>query len=149
MKTVDEINWLDPADRITQRFTVHEALWLPSWRTYAVPTAEQKANVVAMAARMEMVRSFVNAPIHVHCWLRPKDYNATIKGSSPNSAHIEGKAVDFHVGASVGADTCARVRRIVEPLLDVWKLRMEDHDGPWIHLDCRDVPPGGKRFFKP
>lgn len=143
------IDWADPRHPISSNFTVHEALWLPSARMYALPTDEEKANIVDLAVRMERVRELFGVPIHVHCWLRPRWYNSTIKGASPDSQHLHGKAVDFHVYGYEGATGCAKARSIILPHLEEFELRMEDKQGGWVHLDTKSVDGGGRRFFKP
>ena len=141
------IDWTDPRHPISSNFTVHEALWLPSARIYTFATDYEKLNIVDLAVRMERVRELFGAPIHVHCWLRPRWYNSTIKGASPDSQHLHGKAVDFHVKGYEGATGCAKVRSIILPHLEEFGLRMEDKQGGWVHLDSGPVI--NKRFFKP
>lgn len=143
------IDWSNPGSKISTNFTVHEALWLPSWRKYAEPTTEQRKNIVLMAASMEEVRRFLGKPIVVHCWLRPEAYNTAI-GGAPGSAHIEGNAVDFHVKNYEGPDGCNLMRGALYTQLEAFGLRMERNDnGAWIHLDRRPVPEGGRRYFLP
>ena len=139
---------MKPSDKITPHFTWHEALWLPSWRVYADPTSEEAKNIIDMAQRMERVRSVFGAPIHVHCWLRPGDYNRFV-GGVKDSQHILGKAVDFHVQGFEGEEGCQLIREMLMTKLDTYGLRMEDKQGAWIHLDSKEVPAGGNRFFKP
>lgn len=143
------INWLKPDEHVSVYFTVKEVLWLPSWsRLGAVKDGfgpEQVVNAVNLAKTMDKVRAFLGKPVTVHVWFRSKSYNKEI-GGAPNSTHIQGQAVDFHVDGY----TCDQVRAKLEPKLEEWGLRMERLNGSsWVHLDSRPVAPGGNRYFKP
>ena len=73
-KPVEEkpvIDWADPACRISNHFTVKEALYLPSWGVMHIPTESEKIEIVNLAIKMDKIREFVNCPINVHCWIRP------------------------------------------------------------------------------
>ena len=163
------IDWNDVDAHITPHFTVGEALLLPRWNSYHNPTYTEKANIQIMAGKMEEVRALVNAPIQVHCWIRPanadlshpanKDemlrtryhmanYNAFV-GGAINSQHLVGKAVDFHVVGYEGQAGCREIRLELLPHLEHLGLRMEDKEGGWVHLDNGPVGANGRRFFKP
>lgn len=151
------IDWTRSSSKITQHFTVKEACWLPSWGVLHKPNAKERDGLIRMCELLEKVRAAVKAPITVHCMLRPskvnapgtkahgKDYNYHVKGAA-NSAHISGLACDFHVS---GTD-CDDLRKFLLPMLESWGARMEDAPGTnWCHIDLKEVPPGGNRFFKP
>lgn len=159
------IDWNDPDAHVTPHFTVREALLLPRWDALHSPTYTEKANIQVMAGRMEDVRALLDMPVHVHCWIRPahanlkhpanderhrqhdgEDYNALVRGRD-GSMHIVGGAVDFHVGDYTTSARCRTVRSIILPHLERLGLRMEDYDGPWLHLDMKRVRAGGKRYF--
>lgn len=131
-------------------FTHKDALWLPQWNRMGGAgdglNDEIMANLVALFQRMEKVRTFLNAPINVHCAFRPKLYNALVKGAK-NSAHLTGQAVDFDVSNRA----CPDIRNaiLVALKLQEWDMRMEDITGNWIHLDTRPLVEGGHRFFRP
>jgi len=153
--TYPAIDWSDPKAKISKHFTVGEALYLPSWGVSHTPTPYEQESIVKLAEILDKVRDLYEKPIIVHVWIRPtsakvpgsphdgKDYNAHIRGAK-RSAHIPGMACDFHVKGV----TCKRVRHDLRKKLEQWGLRMEDHRGNWVHLDCRSPGPGG-RFFKP
>ena len=160
---INRINWYDASCRITENFTVKEALTLPSFdNVMHVPSEQEKENIVVMAMRMERVRTILGFPIQVHCWIRPtcvktnvaispfngKNYNEKV-GGSYNSYHIVGSAVDFHVKGYSGNEGCNLMRTKLYPHLELLGLRMESIEGNWIHLDDRPVPQNGNRFFKP
>lgn len=150
------IDWTNPDDKISRRFTVREALLLPSWGVLHVPSEEEKANILKMAAIMDIVRDRLGKPIKVHCWIRPTsancpgsphdggNYNLAAGSKALRSAHIIGKAVDFDIG-----DNCDNVRAVLAPMLEELGLRQEDAPGTnWVHLDCQEPLPGGRRNFK-
>jgi hypothetical protein len=171
------INWNDKKAKISKYFTVHEATYLPSWHTYHNPSETEKANILALAEKLDFIRELINLPIEIHCWIRPtkvnlsacitnpvysydkakrvlqekalqeRNYNAFIGSTAKVSAHIIGNAVDF---TPVGPDTsatCKKYRAIILPYLEKLGLRMEDIVGAWIHVDRNPVKT--ERFFKP
>lgn len=150
------LDWKDPKAKISQYFTVKEALYLPAWEVMHTPSDEEKKNILELAAKMDIVREYLDRPIIVHCWIRPKvanvpgskwhmkNYNSFI-GGAPGSAHAEGKAVDFHCARM----TCGEVRQILQPMLNEYKIRMEDVEGNWVHVDIRPPLPKRSRFFRP
>ena len=145
------IDWTNPNDKISQYFTVREALWLPQWNRLTTEadglTKEIKWNIMEAALLMDIVRAALETPVVVHCWYRPTAYNKLVGGAS-KSAHTEGKAIDF----SITTNDCDYVRdKILKlNLLETYELRMEDLPGSnWVHLDTRAPGPSGKRFFKP
>lgn len=154
--TENTIDWSDEKALISKHFTVKEALWLPSWKVMHIPSEEEKANILKQAAKMDLIRDFLGAPINVHCWLRPvlncpdssyhgQDYNAFI-GGARNSSHKIGLATDYDAS---GMD-CDTVREQLEPKLDEWEMRMEKKPGSkWVHNDSATLAEGGNRYFIP
>jgi hypothetical protein len=140
------IDWTNPAQKISKYFTVREATYLPSWGKYHMPGPLEQSNIVILASKMDKVRELFDQPIEVHCWLRPVDYNKYV-GGAKKSMHISGGAVDFHVKGV----TCSHVRdKLDQAFLDSVGLRREDNpQGNWVHIDLKEVPPGGSRIFKP
>lgn len=150
-------NWNDPKSKLSEHFTVHEALFLPSWDCYHEPSEEEKSNILKCATKMELIREHLGQPIHVHCWLRPKavnnpksryhgkNYNAAV-GGAPGSAHAEGLAVDFHVSRM----QCSDVRMALVHKLTEFDIRMENMESEgWVHIDLRQPFPRKPRFFRP
>jgi len=154
-----DVDWDDKNANISPHFRVHESLWLPSWRTYHLPSEEEKQEIVKTAEAMERIRGLFEAPVFVHCWIRPLsvnapesarhggNYNRAIGSRSRKSAHIFGRAVDFHLGGRQGPEECADVRQRILPHLEEWNLRMEDKKGGWVHIDTNLVI--HNRFFNP
>jgi hypothetical protein len=149
------IDWNNPKCNISEHFTVHDATYLPRWQCYHQPSDEEKATILRTAETMEKVREVLGKPLNVHCWIRPtsvnnstsyhgKNYNATVGGAT-HSAHITGEAVDFN---PIGLD-CGQAREVLLPELDKLQVRMENREGPWVHIDIRQPLPGHPRYFRP
>lgn len=136
---------MDIRDRIGMtQFSWAQALWLPKWEIHALPTYEQKVNIVKVAQKLDRIQSLFKKNVFVTSWLRPEKYNALI-GGAENSSHIKGMAVDFYLENM----SCDELRVRLEPKLEELQLRMENKPkSSWVHIDVRDVGPGG-RFFIP
>jgi hypothetical protein len=149
-------DWTDPKSKISNHFTVKEALWLPSWQVMHIPSEDEKVNILKHAQNMDKVRDFLGVSLNVHCWLRPilnnpasdkhgQDYNAFVKGAK-NSSHKTGLATDYDAFKLI----CDDVRAKLESKLEEFDMRMERMPGGnWVHNDSGDVPEGGHRFFIP
>jgi hypothetical protein len=140
------VDWTDPACKVSNHFTVKEALWLPSWGRLANEEDGLnnlvKMHLLALFAKMDVVRDTFKAPIIVTVAYRPKKYNEEI-GGAVHSAHMDGMAVDFVVENT----NCDDARKFILPRLDTWFMRCEDKPGSiWVHLDNRQSLP---RYFKP
>lgn len=169
-----EIDWSNPKAKISKFFTVHDAVYLPSWESYHRPSEEEKARIVFVAKKMDAIREFLNQPIAVHVWCRPakasipgskwdgRNYNRYVyetfvwkhlseerrqQMKEPNSAHVTGEGVDWSVVGKRDAKSCAEIRKLLVPKLEEFGIRMEDNAGAWIHIDVRPVV--NRRFFKP
>lgn len=153
-----DIDWSNPACKISDHFTVKDVCYLPSWEIMHIPSDEEKANALALVQKLELIRSEIDKPIYIHCWIRPKvvncpsssryhgkNYNAAV-GGAPGSAHIEGKAADFHAASW----TCDDLREFLLPYLNQYQIRMENKpESGWVHVDIREPLPRQSRFFRP
>jgi uncharacterized protein YcbK (DUF882 family) len=145
---------MNPSDKIAKRFTYKDALWLPQWNRMANEAdglnEEVLSNLKTLFGKMDGVREFFGLPIIVHVTYRPEAYNQLVKGAK-NSTHKYGMACDFHV-AGIDCDA-ARSKILDAKKLEEWNMRMEDlsdkESRNWIHLDIKELPPGGNRYFKP
>jgi len=147
------IDWTDPKAMVSKHFSVHECTWLPSWGIHHIPSDDEKANLIRQAQKMDQIRDFVGKPVNIHCWIRPgsvncpgsqyhgQDYNAHVGGAS-HSAHKLGLATDWDCG-----EDCDTTRQTLLPELDNLDIRMENHQGPWVHNDV--MPPNPNRYFIP
>lgn len=152
------IDWSNPQSKISKYFTVHEATYLPSWGIHHIPSDDEKFRILQWAEVMDKVRDFLDKPISVHCWIRPtnvncpgslhhgEDYNKAKSGAHA-SAHILGIATDFDVDHKETTDACNHVRELLKDKLEELNMRMENKQGPWIHLD--GAPVKNSRYFIP
>ena len=137
---------------VSSFFSVRECLWLPTWGRMATEadglTDEIKANLVALCNKMDQVRAWFGQSVNVHVTYRPLKYNQEI-GGALHSMHSVGSAMDFNI-VSVDCDT-ARKMIMDSSMLVAWDMRMEDNPpgSHWVHLDCKEVPAGGHRYFIP
>lgn len=75
------IDWSNPSAKITPRFSVKEALLLPSWGVMHVPTEEEKNAIHAIALGVGKAADILEAAlgrkviISVHAWMRPEKAN--------------------------------------------------------------------------
>ena len=152
---MSNIDWGNPEAQVSTHFTVKDCLWLPQWNRLANETdgltEEIKHNLINTCAKMEGVRAFLgNRPLIVHCMYRPPLYNKLVKGA-PQSGHLFGIAVDFHVSGLSDNKGCDSIRAILVPKLKEFDMRMEDVSAftsrNWIHLDTKNT--SGTRYFKP
>jgi len=54
-------------------------------------------NVRLVAENLQVLRDYLNKPVHVLSGYRTKSYNSHLKGASPKSQHMLGKAADIVV----------------------------------------------------
>lgn len=151
------IDWANPRCKITDHFTVGDALMLREWGRLATKadglTDEIKTNIVTAAQWMEKARAILGKPVFVKSWYRPKVYNSVI-GGAKFSQHMLGNAVDFWADQDSDGDKdgkdCDDIKALLMPKLAELGLRLEDNGkaARWCHLDSKPVPAGGNRFFK-
>lgn len=154
-----QVDWSNPYAKISDFFTVKDALYLPSWKIMHAPSDYEKINILKLAKKLDLLCSKFGKMV-VHCWIRPtkvnapdsdyhsKNYNAFV-GSSPSSGHVDGRAIDFHFSGQEGIENCDKMRKKLLPWLEPMDLRLEDIQGNWLHLDFKPVGKSGNRFFKP
>lgn len=81
-------DWSDPKSKLSKNFSVGEALLLPSWGSYHVPSEEEKKAILAIANRVTKVADKLTEKLgkqirmSVHAWMRPE--RANIPGSKWN-----------------------------------------------------------------
>lgn len=162
-----QINWSDPAAKISPHFNVKDAIWLKELGRLATEAdglddAVKEKIVQFFNDRVEPVRELLGIPMFSKSCFRPEFYNKQI-GGAKLSCHrfmlqADGKrygALDFWCdadgdGDKDGAD-CDELKKRLMPNLEDLEVRMEDNGwgARWIHVDDKPVPPNGQRFFKP
>lgn len=121
--------------------TWHDALYLPSWKRHVQideVSTTILANVTRQAQALAKLSQHFGKSISVHCWLRPKKYNAHIGGAS-NSAHLRGSATDFHMPGL----TAEQVRKEIIAKPDLYPGAGE-LGVSWVHLDLEHATWFGK-----
>lgn len=127
-----------------ENFFWYEVLYLRQWKLHAYPTKDVAENIIQLMIKIEWIRDYLGGwPIKITSGWRPAAYNELIGGAF-RSAHLTGEAVDFQVK---GYDA-HEIRDALVPLLERLQIRMENHNGNWIHIDSR-APSTNGRYFKP
>lgn len=81
----NEIDWSNPKSKITPRFSVSEALTLPSWGVMHVPSDEEKKAIIGICEKVGKAADILEkiigrkVSISVHAFMRPE--KANIPGS--------------------------------------------------------------------
>ena len=155
------IDWCDPKQKISDYFSVGEALYLPRWERLANEqdglSDESKTALALLFQKMDKVRELLCVPIIVHVSYRPLAYN-TLIGGAIDSSHIARligsyyvAACDFHplLDYATQGEKCDAGKRMLTSQLDTLGLRMENNQkgSSWIHLDTHPVV--DSRFFNP
>lgn len=82
-----EIDWNNPEVKISRYFTVKDALYLNSWKTYHMPTEDQKVAILGIAKNADKALDYISQKLGkpvvptVHAWIRPEQANC------PNSPY--------------------------------------------------------------
>jgi hypothetical protein len=102
------------------------------------PSVEAGANLVRLAeSLLEPIRTLLGAPLIVHSGFRCEAVNRAVKGD-PKSAHLEGRACDFHPGNAV--DIKRAFEAILFSGLPYDKVLLEHKEGSWwIHIQVEKV----------
>jgi len=134
---------MDYSERIEgTHFTWGEAL--QNGPEYAIPTDEQKANIIKQAHLLEKIRDMIG-PMRVTSWLRTLGHHLEIyrlinevrskKGLSPvsvpkKSTHLVGAATDF-VPLNMGVEVAKKLIRDS----GIYPGGMEINTTTWVHCD--------------
>lgn len=97
------------------------------------PPVSSGANLVRLAnVLLEPIRDLLAVPLIVHSGYRSLEVNRAV-GGDPNSAHLEGRACDFH--PSMGQDIKQAFDLIRLSAIPYDKLILEHHGHSWwIHV---------------
>jgi len=97
---------------------------------------ELKSNVQTLAEQLQILRDYLNEPIHINSGYRTPAYNKKI-GGKPNSYHMKAMAADI----TVKSKTPKQLASVVEKLIANGSLKIGGigvYSG-FIHVDIRKV----------
>ena len=97
------------------------------------PTVVEGANLVVLAEKLlEPIRELLAVLMLIHSGFRSLEVNRRV-GGDPKSAHLEGRACDFHPGGDM---TCREAfDKIRNSSVPYDKVLLEEHGGRfWIHV---------------
>jgi uncharacterized protein YcbK (DUF882 family) len=138
------IDWSSPDAKVTEHFTVYDALQLHQWKRLATTSdGVDYGNIEKICRKMEEVRSFLGVPINAHCTYRSPAYNK-LCGAPEHDVHSMSLAMDFDCNDHM---TIEEVKAKLEPELERLGIRMERGTTSWVHLDIHTV--GHARYFYP
>ncbi|WP_392419420.1 YcbK family protein [Capnocytophaga canis] len=102
----------------------------------AMPT-QALENVKLLAKELQVLRDFTGKKITINSGYRSKTYNATLKGASPKSQHLLGKAADIVVEGM----TPKQVAETIENLIKEGKMKQGGIGvyNTFTHYDIRGV----------
>lgn len=94
-------------------------------------------NVKLLAKELQVLRDFVGKKITINSGYRSKAYNATLKGASPKSQHLLGKAADI----TIAGMSPKQVAETIEKLIQEGKMKQGGIGiyKTFTHYDIRGV----------
>lgn len=94
-------------------------------------------NVKLLAKELQVLRDFVGKKITINSGYRSKAYNATLKGASPKSQHLLGKAADI----TIAGMSPKQVAETIEKLIQQGKMKQGGIGiyKTFTHYDIRGV----------
>lgn len=94
-------------------------------------------NVKLLAKELQVLRDFIGKMITINSGYRSKKYNATLKGASPKSQHLLGKAADIVIEGM----TPKKVAETIEKLITDGKMKQGGIGiyKTFTHYDIRGV----------
>lgn len=119
--------------QLTTNFTKQEF----ECRDGSTMPSEALENVKLLAQELQVLRDFVGKKITVNSGYRSKAYNATLKGASPKSQHLLGKAADIVIEGM----TPKQVAQAIEKLIAQGKMKQGGIGvyNTFTHYDIRGV----------
>jgi hypothetical protein len=108
-----EVDWNNPSCKLTENFTVKEALFLPSWGMSHVPSEEEKKAILEIAKKvtkaislLEEILGTKQLKVDVHAWMRPE--KANIPGSKWNGMDYNRYIYETQVWKNLSAEEKAK-----------------------------------------
>ncbi|MFJ1330276.1 YcbK family protein [Capnocytophaga canimorsus] len=99
--------------------------------------SEALENVKLLAKELQVLRDYLGKKITINSGYRSKAYNATLKGASPKSQHLLGKAADIVIEGM----TPKKVAETIEKLIAQGKMKQGGIGiyKTFTHYDIRGV----------
>lgn len=94
-----------------------------------LPMYEVYENALKIAVYLQQIRTNINAPINVHCWVRQIRHNKRVGSTAKYSAHINGLAVDFDIQGISSSQSRSLILAMKLP------IRIEANTNGWVHID--------------
>lgn len=118
-----------PSDwKITNNFTWNE-VFVNERSSDGIPILEVFENAFQTAGALQKIRTKLNSPIIVHCWVRQIPHNKRAGSSAKRSPHINGRAVDFHINGMPDEEVRKKILALKLP------VRIEKNTKGWVHID--------------
>lgn len=95
--------------QLTTNFTKQEF----ECRDGSAMPSEVLENVKLLAKELQVLRDFVGKKITINSGYRSKAYNATLKGASPKSQHLLGKAADIVIEGMTPKQVAAAIEKLI------------------------------------
>jgi hypothetical protein len=146
--SVSSIDWENINSKITDHFTVEDALWLHKWNRLANEfdglTDELYADLIDTFNMAEDVRDLLDSPMKITSGFRPPTYSILV-GGNDHDPHTRALAIDF-IPLILSTD---QAKGLLLPKLDSLEIRMENNGrgSSYIHVDRSPVV--HNRFFLP
>ena len=87
-----------------------------------------------LVSTIQAIRNLAGNSVIVHCWNRCQKHNDSLPNSVPNSQHIYGNAIDFHVrGMSM-----KKLHEFIGQLYEDGIIRHVGYYDWGCHIDIRD-----------
>lgn len=105
----DHFPTFPPSWKISENFTWNE-VFTNECISDGMPMLEVYENAAQLAKQLQIIRTKLGKPIHVHCWVRQIKHNKRAGSTAKRSPHINGRAVDFHINGMAESDVRKKFR---------------------------------------
>lgn len=134
--------------KLAPNFTYHEAIRSQTATRKGInnaPNQKQLRNMIYTAMIMQRIRNYFGNPIHVTSFFRCKELNTEI-GGSKNSAHMDGRAVDFVIH---GVDNDLAFDLLKESGIPFKQLINEfpNSGRGWLHIEVAEFAQETEKTF--
>lgn len=95
--------------KLTKNFSLEEF----SCKDGSVTPPEAVKNITVLAKNLQVLRDHLGKSIHVNSGYRSKKYNSSLKGASPVSQHLKGKASDIVISGLTPKQVAAEIEKLI------------------------------------